>query len=389
MKRSFALSTLCAHSREERPAGPPPLTAPIYQSAVWALDSAEQCDAIYEKEEAGFIYTRDANPNHAALERLVAALEGAEDALAVASGMGAVAVALLELVQSGDHVIASDTLYGATTRLLEKELSRFGVSSTFVPAHDLQRVRAAFQPATRAVFVETLTNPLTSLADVPALAALCRERGARLVVDATFTPTLSRTLEQGADVVLHSLTKFIGGHSDLTLGAVAGSRELVAGMRVRASNWGLPANPFEAWLALRGAATLPLRIQRSCENAARVAAFLAAHPAVRAVHYPGLPSHPQHARAAELLSGGGAMLSFELSNGDAARRCLRALRLVPFAPSLGDASTTISYPAATSHRSLTAERRAELGIADGLLRLSVGIDEPEDVTADLEQAIGV
>jgi cystathionine beta-lyase/cystathionine gamma-synthase len=389
MERPVDPATLCAHAREKAVPGPPPLTAPIYQAAVWRLESIEQVEALNTSAEPGYIYTRDGNPNHTALEELIAGLERAPAALVTASGMGAIAVALLGLVEAGGHVVAGHTLYGATTRLLEQELERFGVSVSFVPSDRLEAVHAAVRPETRALVVETLGNPLLELADVPALAEVAGAAGSALVVDNTFaTPCLTRPLELGADVVVHSLTKFIGGHSDLTLGALAGPEAFIAQARARASTWGLCANPFDAWLALRGAATLPLRVERASASAHRIAAWLDTHPGVRGVNYPGLPSHPQHARCRELLASGGTMLSFELADGAAAERFMRRLRLVAFAPSLGDVATTVSYPAKTSHRSLSPQRRAALGITDGLIRLSVGIDAAEDVIADLEQAFG-
>jgi cystathionine beta-lyase/cystathionine gamma-synthase len=387
-ERSLDLATVCARAREASPGGPPPLTTPICQTAVWRLESLEQVEAVYRGEVEGYIYTRDANPNHAALERLIAQLEGAPAALVTATGMGAIAAGLVSLLAAGDHVVASDRLYGATTRFVAEELARFGVTATFVPVHDLAAVRAALRERTRLVLAETLANPLVGLADVPALAEICRERGAALFIDHTFAPCLARPLALGADVVMHSLTKFIGGHSDLTLGALAGSEAFITAARARTSVWGLAANPFEAWLALRGAATLPLRMERASQNAARIAAFLAAHRRVRAVHYPGLPSHPQYARCRELLASGGAMLAFEVDDEPAAARLIRALRLVAFAPSLGDAATTLSYPARTSHRALMPAQQAALGITPGLLRLSVGIDAAADIIADLDQALG-
>jgi cystathionine beta-lyase/cystathionine gamma-synthase len=381
-------ATLCAHAREQSPAGPSPLSAPIYQAAVWRLSSLEECDAIYAGATPGYIYTRDANPNHTALEQLMAALEAAPAGLVTASGMAAISAALINLARAGDRVVASAALYGATTRLLREELDRFSVAVSFVDITDLDAVRTALHPDARVLLVETLANPRLELSDIPRLAELCRDAGAALVVDNTFaTPCLLRPLDHGADVVVHSLTKFIGGHSDLTLGALAGSAGFVAEARARVSAWGLAANPFEAWLALRGAATLPLRMERACRNAAELAAWLEAHGRVRRVHYPGLPSHPQHERCTELLRSGGAMLAFELDDEAAVDRFIRALRLVPFSPSLGDAATTLSYPAKTSHRALSAERRAQLGITDGLIRLSVGIDAVEDVVADLDQAL--
>lgn len=380
--------TLCAQAREDLPSENRPLVAPIYQSAVWAIASAEQCEAIYGGEAPGYIYTRDANPNHTALERVIAELEGTESGVAFGTGMGALAAALTAFTAAGGRVVASSHLYGATSRLLDGELARFGVEIVWVDETDLEAVRTALAPGADVLLVETIANPLLQVADLPALADLCRKAKARLVVDNTFaTPLGCRPLDLGADVVVHSVTKFLAGHSDLTLGAAAGSAELMAEVRRQARLWGGAANPFESWLALRGIATLPLRWERSCANAGALAERLAAHPAVARVYYPGLPSHPQHALAQSVLRSPGAMLAFEARDGAAAQQVLRSLQTVRFAPSLGDAATTISYPWATSHRSLSLQARAAAGIREGLLRLSVGIDHVEDVWSDLTQAL--
>jgi cystathionine beta-lyase/cystathionine gamma-synthase len=302
--------------------------------------------------------------------------------------MAAIACALTALCGSGGRVVASHFLYGATVRLLTGELARFGVETTWVDTTDLNAVEAALRPRADVLLVETAANPLLQIADLPSMARLCRASGAKLVVDNTFASPLGcRPLEQGADISLHSVTKFLSGHSDLTLGAAAGRKELIDQLRVQARLWGGAANPFEAWLALRGIATFPLRMERSCQNALELARRLEAHPTVARVYYPGLPSHPQHELAARVLDNFGAMLAFDTGSGEAARSVLRRLQHVRFAPSLGDTATTVSYPAATSHRALTAEQRAELGITDGVIRLSVGIDHVDDVWADLEQAL--
>jgi len=381
------LETLCAQAREDVPSGNRPLIAPIYQSAVWTLDSLEQCEEVYAGG-AGFIYTRDANPNHAALEQVVAKLEGAEACVAFGSGMAALGAALTGLAQAGGRVVASRQLYGATARLLTRELSRFAVETEWVDVTDVDAVDAALAPGASMLIVETLGNPLVQLADLPELAARCRERGARLVVDNTFTsPYCCRPLELGADLTIHSVTKFLGGHSDLTLGAAAGSAELVEQLRRQAKLFGGSANPFECWLALRGITTFPLRMERSCANALELATRLEAHPRVRRVFYPGLRSHPQYERAREVLRSPGAMLSVELEDEAAARHALRTLRRVRFAPSLGDTATTVSYPVATSHRGLDPAALARDGITPAILRLSVGIDHVEDVWADLDAAL--
>lgn len=388
MKGELHLETICIQAREDLPSENRPLMAPIYQTAVWAMESMEQCDALYTGETPGYIYTREANPNHAALERVIAALEGAEEAVVFGSGMAAIAGALTALMGSGGRVVAARQLYGATVKLLTQELGRFGVRCDWVDMTDLEEVRAALSGGADVLLVETIANPLVQIADVPALAELCRAAGTRLVVDATFaSPFCSRPLEQGADLVLHSVTKFLGGHSDLTLGAAAGSAALMEGVRRQAKLFGGSANPFESWLAVRGIATFTLRMERSCANAGELARRLEAHPQVKRVYYPGLPSHSQFQRAAEVLSSPGAMLAFDVEDGPTARKVLRTLQYVRFAPSLGDVATTISYPAGTSHRALTPEQRKEIGISDGTLRLSVGIDHVDDVWADLTQAL--
>jgi cystathionine beta-lyase/cystathionine gamma-synthase len=382
------LETVCIQAREDLPSATRPLLAPIYQTAVWAMDSMEQCDAVYTGEVPGYIYTREANPNHTALERVVAALEHAEEGVVFGSGMAAIAGALTALTGVGGRVVAARQLYGATVKLLTQELSRFGVECAWVDMTNLEDVRAILADGADVLLVETIANPLCQIADLPALADLCRASQTRLVVDSTFTsPHCCRPLDQGADVVLHSVTKFLGGHSDLTLGAVAGSRELMSVVRRQAKLFGGSANPFESWLAVRGIATFPLRMERSCANAVELARRLEAHPQVRCVYYPGLPSHPQYQRAAELLDSPGAMLAFDVEDGPTARKVLRTLKHVRFAPSLGDVATTISYPTGTSHRALTPEERREIGISDGTLRLSVGIDHVDDIWADFVQAL--
>ncbi len=388
MAEDLHLETICAQAREDPPGENRPLVAPIYQSAVWALDSVEQCEAVYGAEVTGYIYTRDANPNHAALEETIALLEGAEEAVVFATGMAALAGTVTALCGTGGRIVAARQLYGATCRLLAQEVARFGVETAWVDGMDLGEVEAALSPQADLLLVETVANPLTQVADLPRLAELAHAHGARLVVDNTFcSPICCRPLELGADVVLHSVTKFLGGHSDLTLGAAAASAEVTAELRRQARLWGGSANPFESWLAQRGITTLPLRMERSCANAAELARRLEAHPRVRQVYYPGLASHPQHELASRILSHPGAMLAFEVADGERARSVLRNLQRVRFAPSLGDVATTISYPVATSHRGLPPEELAQIGIRDGLLRLSVGIDHVEDIWRDLDRSL--
>lgn len=390
MRASRSIDSICAAAGSDIPSATRPLTAPIYQNSVFEIESLEQVDDIYEGRQDGFIYSRDANPNVSILERVVADLEDADDAVAFASGMGAVGVTLLALVESGDTVLAADALYGGTNLLLRQHLTRLGVKVEFVDATDLYAVENALDSEPRVILIESITNPLLSLPDVKATAELAHKRGTALVVDNTLaTPVLLRPLELGADVVIHSATKSLGGHSDVTGGVVAARADIA--MQIRQSNrvWGSTPDPFAAWLIARGIRTLPLRVERACDNAIRTAAFLSDHPRVSAVHYPGLPGHPQHELAKSTLVGGfGGMVSYDLrGGGEAASEFVRNLNMIKFAPSLGEARTTISHPAKTSHRSLTEDERAESGITDGLIRMSCGLESAEDITADLEQAL--
>lgn len=390
MRAPRSIESICAAAGSDMPSATRPLTAPIYQNSVFEIESLEQVDDLYEGRQDGFIYSRDANPNVSILERVVADLENADDAVAFSSGMGAVGVTLLALVESGDTVLAADALYGGTNLLLRQHLTRLGVRVEFVDATDLDAVENALDSEPRVMLIESITNPLLSLPDVKATAELAHKRGTALVVDNTLaTPVLLRPLELGADVAIHSATKSLGGHSDVTGGVVAARADIA--MQIRQSNrvWGSTPDPFAAWLIARGIRTLPLRVERACDNAIRAAAFLSDHPKVSAVHYPGLPGHPQHELAKSTMPGGfGGMVSYDLQGGgDAASEFVRALDMIKFAPSLGEARTTISHPAKTSHRSLSEDERAKSGITDGLIRMSCGLESAEDITADLERAL--
>jgi cystathionine beta-lyase/cystathionine gamma-synthase len=383
------IETICVQAREEVPSANRPLVAPIYQSAVWTLDSLEQCEAVYSGETPGYIYTRDANPNHAALEHVIAKLENAAGAVVYGTGMAAIAATMTALTGAGGRVVAARQLYGASLRLLSEELTRFGVAVEWVNGADVVSVERALGDGASVLLVETLSNPLVEVADLTALARLCRAGGTKLVVDNTFaSPLVCRPLDLGADVVVHSLTKILGGHSDLTLGAAAANdSDLCANLRRHSRLWGGAANPFESWLALRGIATYPLRTERACVNALELARRLEAHAKVRRVYYPGLETHPQHALAREMMPLFGAMLAFDTEDGEAAKSLLSRLELLRFAPSLGDVATTVSYPVSTSQRGLPAETLAEMGISAATVRLSVGIDHVDDVWADLAQAL--
>ena len=385
-----SIESICAAAGSDMPSVTRPLTAPIYQNSVFEIHSLEQVDDIYEGREDGFIYSRDANPNVAILERVVADLEDADDSVAFASGLGAKAVTLLSLVESGDTIVAGSELYGGTNAMLRQYMPRLGIETRFVDMTDLDEVESALRDGPKVVLFESITNPLLRLADIESISRLASERGARVIVDNTLaTPLLLRPLELGADVTVHSATKSLGGHSDVT-GGVAAARADVA-MEIKGANriWGSTLDPFAAWLIVRGIRTLPMRVERTCENAMRIAAFLSDHGRVSAVHYPGLPDHPQHDLARSVLDGGfGHMVSFDLDGGgDAASSFVRSLRTIPFSPSLGEARTTISHPAKTSHRSLTSDEQAAAGITGGLIRMSCGIESADDIINDLEQAL--
>ncbi len=390
MRGSRSIDSICAAAGSDIPSTTRPLTAPIYQNSVFEIESLEQVDDIYEGRQDGFIYSRDANPNVSILERVVADLEDADDAMAFASGMAAIGVTLLALVEAGDTVLAADALYGGTNLLLRQHLTRLGINVELVDACDLDAVERSLRGRPKAMLIESITNPLLSLPDIEAIAKLAHERGTTVVVDNTLaTPVLLRPLELGADVVIHSATKSLGGHSDVTGGAAAARADIA--MQIQQSNrvWGSAPDPFAAWLIARGIRTLPLRVERSCDNAMSAAAFLSDHPKVSAVHYPGLPGHSQHELAKSMLAGGfGGMVSYDLhGGGEAASQFARSLDMIKFAPSLGEARTTISHPAKTSHRSLSEDERAQSGISDGLIRMSCGLESPEDIIADLEQAL--
>lgn len=381
-------ATTCARPPEPRPSATPPLTPPIALSSVYEVADLAQVDAIYEGRASGFIYARDAHPNAAQLAAKVAAIEGAEAGLVCGSGMAAEAAVFLGLLDAGDHAALADGLYGRTTGLVGRELARFGVESSAFDAARPESLRDAIRPRTKLAFVESISNPLMRVADVAGLAEVARSADVALIVDHTFAPLLSRPLALGADLVVHSATKLIGGHSDVTLGLIAGRGATIDRLANLASTFGLTGNPFDSWLALRGLATLALRVRQTSANALELAGRLEGHPAVASVLYPGLASHPDHALAARTFPDGfGAMLSFDLGTRERADAFIRALQHIPYAPSLGDVSTTLSHPTTTSHRFQTPEQWARQGITPGLIRLSVGIEDVEDLWRDLDGAL--
>jgi cystathionine gamma-synthase len=359
------------------PSATAPLVPPIVPSAVFVARDADHMNSVYEGQTPGFTYGREGSPNAELLAAKIAALEGVETGLITSSGMSAVAAIALGLLKAGDHLVAGNQLYGRTMRLLSHELPRLGFATDLVDASDVAAVERALRPNTRLLLVEVVSNPLLRIPDIAALGNLARSRGVLLIVDNTFpTPLAFRPFALGAHIVFHSITKMLAGHSDVTLGAVCGPRELTTPIRDAIVTWGLTGSPFDCWLAERGMNTLEVRVARSNANAAALADFLSRQPAVRRVFYPGRADHPDHAVARRLFGDQfGNMVTFEIAGGrETVNRFMQALRSIPFAPTLGDVSTIISHPAVTSHRGLTADAREALGIREGTIRVSVGIE---------------
>jgi cystathionine gamma-synthase len=396
--RERSIFTQAVHAGER---GPPPdyvpAVTPIHHSVVYLYEDVSRLHQVLAGERTGYVYSRYGNPTTEALEQALAVLEDGDSAVAFASGMAAMQGALLAAgLRQGETVVAAGDLYGVTYTLLTEILAPFGVSTHFVEISRTDGVAAALEgERPRLLLVESMSNPLLTIADLPSLVEAAHRVGARVVVDNTFaTPYLLRPLEHDADYVVHSLTKYLAGHDDVLGGAVVTREELVGGVRRVSQVLGANLGPNEAWLALRGLKTLAIRMRQHCENAARVASWLEGHPHVRRVFYPGLPSHPQHELAGRLFRRGafGGMVAFELeaAAGEAAEAAvavMQRLRLILPGTTLGCVHSLILHPARSSHRTLPPQMRAALGIGDGLLRLSVGIEEAEEIMGDLEQAL--
>lgn len=367
------------------------LSTPIYQTSTFVFENVEQGAARFALEEAGYIYTRLGNPTQAQLEEKMAVLEGGEAALAVASGMTAIAAPIWTMCKAGDHIVASDTLYGCTFALLSHQMPKFGIEVTFVDAKNLENVKNAMKSNTKLVYIETPANPTLDLIDIEGIAKIAHDGGAQLMVDNTFmSPYGQRPLELGADIVIHSATKYINGHGDVIAGIVVGKQDFINEVRLVGIKdiTGGCISPFNAWLILRGLKTLGIRMDRHCANAMKVAKYLEAHPMVERVYYPGLESHPQHELAKKQMLNFGGMIAFEIKGGvEAGRQLMNSVELCTLAVSLGDAETLIQHPASMTHSPVPREERLAAGITDGLVRLSVGLEDAEDIIADLEQAI--
>lgn len=373
-------STVCIHAGQEPDPATGAITIPIYQTSTYVQEGLGR--------HKGYEYARTQNPTRAALEANLAAIEGGRAAFAFASGMAAEG-AVMTLLESGDHVVATENLYGGTYRLFERVLRRYRLEFTYVDTSDVREIDRAIRPSTKMLFLETPTNPVLRVTDLRAACDLAHARGVFVVVDNTFaSPYVQRPIEFGADLVVHSTTKFLNGHSDSVGGIVVATRDdHIEWLRFVQNAEGAILGPMDAWLVLRGTKTLPLRMERHNANAMRLAEFLAAHPKVTRVHYPGLPTHPQHAIAARQMRGFGGIVALELGTLERARTLVEGVRLIALAESLGGVETLISHPATMTHASVPPEQRRRIGITDDLVRISVGIEDVDDLIDDLSQAL--
>ena len=393
-QKNLGKATQAIHAGEARTSSTEktgiPVLPPIYQNSTFRFATAAECAEAFRDEESGYVYTRWGNPTQEVLEQKLAVLEAGEAALATASGMGAVSTALLTALADGGHVVAMSNLYSATFQILNEDLRRFGIETTFVDATDTAQIERAIRADTKVLYLESPTNPLLKLVDLRASAEIAKAHGLTSIIDNTFaTPCGQQPITFGIDVVVHSMTKYMSGSGAVIAGAIIGQKEFV----VRAKegvlrNFGAVISPFNAWLTLQGLTTLPLRFARHSENATRVAAFLEAHPAVAWVRHPSLTSHPQHELAKRQMDAFGGMITLELKGGRAVgEHLVDHLQLCSLAVSLGDVRTLICHPASTTHSHVPAEIRRRTGITDGLVRVSIGLEDAEDIIADLGQAL--
>ena len=388
--RTLGIHTTAIHAGE----APDPVTGalvpPLHLATTYHLGTAENGAAIFAGEKDAYVYTRWSNPTVATLERRVAALEHAEAALATGSGMAAISTAVFNVVSAGDHIVSARAIYPSTMHLFTEQLLPLGIETTFVDARDPARVAGAIGPNTKLVYLETPGNPTLALCDLEATSRICRAAGVTTICDNTFaTPVNQLPLDRGIDVVVHSATKYFCGHGDAVGGLVAGSRAFIERAATEPMRYfGSIMSPFPAYLILRGTQTLPLRVERHNASAQRIAEFLEAHPRVASVSYPGLASHPQHALARKQMRGFGGMVCFDLEGGvEAGIRLMNSVRICSLAVSLGDARSLITHPASTTHSVVSREARLTQGVTDGLVRLSVGLEDVEDLIADLESGL--
>jgi methionine-gamma-lyase len=390
MKDHHQFATLAVHAGEAPCKVTGAVDTPIYQSTTFAAVDSDEMAALYSGEKPGYMYTRYGNPTVHALEEKIAALEGGEAAQAFATGMAAVSSSILACVKAGDHVVAARSLYGATYNFLNRKLPAMGASTTFVQSTRAEDFAKAIQPNTRLIYFESPSNPILEILDIAALAEVARARGIPSMMDNTFaSPALQQPLKLGINVVIHSATKYLCGHGDAMGGAAIGTKDYIEHLnRDVLRDFGGVMSPFTAWLMLRGIRTLHVRMPAHCANAQKVAEFLAQHPKVEHVNYPGLPAHPGHDLAKRQMRAFGAVMSFEVEGGyEGGKHVMDGVKIFLRAASLGDTRSLIVHPASTSHRAVPREQREAIGITDGLVRLSVGIEAIEDLIQDLEQAL--
>lgn len=366
------------------------VNVPIYQSSTFEFESAEEGARCFNGESDGYIYTRLGNPTIHVLERSVAELEKGFGGIATSSGMGAVSTIYMALLSKGDHIVSSDAVYGPSRGLMEDHFSRFGVESTYVDTSDTENIKKAIKPNTKVLYIETPANPTINISDLKACGEIAKKHGLLMVVDNTFSsPYLQRPIEFGADVVFHSITKFINGHADVVGGIiVVKTEELYKKIRSMMIAMGCNMDPHQAYLVIRGLKTLTLRVERAQQSAMKIAEYLEKHPKVEWIRYPGLKSHPQYELAKKQMDGFGAMISFGLKGGlEAGKILMNNVKIAILAVSLGGVETLIEHPASMTHSKVSAEDKKKAGISDGLVRYSVGIEDAEDLIADLEQAL--
>lgn len=381
--------TLCIHAGKEKNQHGT-LATPLYQSSTFVFDNAEQGAARFAGEAEGYIYTRLGNPTTRELELKIAALEGMADAAATATGMGAVAASTMAFLQQGDHLLASKAIYGCSFALFNHMFARYGIEASFVDMTDHAAVEQAIKPNTKMLFAETPINPNMVVLDLAFLADVCRRHQLISVIDNTFmTPLLQKPADYGIDIIIHSATKYLNGHGDVVAGLIVSDSETIKTIKLTTlKDMGATISPHDAWLIIRGLKTLAVRLERHCSNAQKVAEFLAAHPAVREVYYPGLPSHPGYKFIGSQMKAAGGVLAFELKASlDHSRYFINQCQLLSLAVSLGDAESLIQHPASMTHSPYTAEERQMAGISDGLIRVSVGLEHVDDIIADLAQAL--
>ncbi|MEM2336301.1 MAG: aminotransferase class I/II-fold pyridoxal phosphate-dependent enzyme [Candidatus Bathyarchaeia archaeon] len=386
--KHYSFSTKAVHGGE-KPDVVGAVATPIYETSVFAFKSTKQLIDVISGKAEGYLYTRFDNPTVRSVERKMALLEGSEDAAAFASGMAAITTTVFTIVSKGDHIVASRDLYGGTLTFFQEFMPKFGVEVTLVDATEIGDVEKAIKKNTKLVYAETPTNPTLKIVDLQRLAALAKKHGITTVVDSTLaTPYNLTPIKFGIDVVVHSATKYLGGHNDITAGIVCGSKDFVQNLKRNRKILGGTLDPAAAWLLLRGLKTLVLRMERHNQNGMQIAKFLEKHPKVAKVYYPGLPSHPQHSLAKKQMRGFGGVVSFEIK-GDFEKtvRFVESLKLCLLAASLGGTETLATQPATSSHYFITPEQRQKLGITDQLVRLALGIEDPEDIIADLKQAL--